>query len=141
MRRGSLEWVDKTGRAVRGKNWTYVLEQLGSAEFKTNFDFKLMRRVVTSCEFKDDTQVTKGMRQWFLREWTDPDVQAAKGDLRPATHPLDPPPAPLQQNQRTGVDDDEADSLGDEMDSDDGDGSAGLTKTFGEWLLGGLPDN
>lgn len=141
MHRGSLEWVDKTGRAVRDKDQAYVLKQLGSADFKTNFDFKQMRRVATSCEFKDDNQVTRSMRQWFLREWNDPDVQAGKGDLRPAIHPLDPPPAPLHQDHQTGVDDDEADSLGDEMDSDDGDGSAGLTKTFGEWLLGGLPDN
>lgn len=140
MHRGSVEWVDKSGRAVRGADRCYVLEQLDKAKFETKFDFKSMRRVAT-CSFEEDNEVTKSMHQWFLREWNDPEVQAAKGDLRPAIHPLESPRSSQQQDHKMDDGDDEADSSGDELGFDDGDGSAVLTKAFQEWLQGGIPEN
>ncbi|KAL1879310.1 hypothetical protein Daus18300_001892 [Diaporthe australafricana] len=136
MSRNSLEWVDKTGRAVHGDERDYVLKQLDSAEFNTAFDFKVMQRVAT-CTFKEDNQVTRSMRQWFLREWNDPDVQAAKGDLRPAIHPLQPPQPPQAQEQRDHVMDDcddGSDGSDDEQGPDGDDGSDVLIKAFQEWL-------
>lgn len=139
MDRGSLEWVDKAGQAVRGGDRAYVLEQLKKADFETKFDFKVMRRVAT-CSFKDDNQITWSMRQWFLREWNDPDVQAAKGDLRPAVHPSEPPLAPQRQDHEMDIGDDEADSSGDGLELDDEDGSTrDLLNAFREWL--GVAEN
>lgn len=126
MSRGSLEWVDEDGRAVRGTDRTYILQQLKNAEFKTNFDFKVMRRVAT-CKFKDDNDTTWSMRQWFLREWNDPNVQAAKGDLRPAIHPLEAHLAPQEEDE--------------EVDPDEEYGSSGLIRSFKEWLLGNIIEN
>lgn len=140
MSRGSLEWVDMTGRAVQGDDRAYILQQLHYSEFETSFDFKLMRRVAT-CEFKDDNQVTRSMRQWFLREWNDPDAQAAKGDLRPAIHPLESQQIREEQDHEMSVDDNEAGSSGDELDLDDEDGSSVLTKAFQDWLQGGITEN
>lgn len=139
MSGGSVEWVDKTGQAVQGGDRAYVLQQLDHADFETNFDFKVMRRVAT-CSFKDDNQVTRGMRQWFLREWNDPDVQAAKGDLRPAIHPSETPFAAHRQDHEMHVGDDEADSSGDELNLDDEDGSTrDLLNAFRKWL--GITEN
>lgn len=91
--------------------------------------------------FKEDNQVTRSMRQWFLQEWNDPDVQAARGDLRPAIHPLESsPPSQAQDHDMDDIDD-EVDFLGDDMDPDDEDGSAILTEAFQDWLKGGLPHN
>ncbi|KAI3401201.1 hypothetical protein diail_11907 [Diaporthe ilicicola] len=140
MSRYSLEWVDKTGRAVQGDERDYVLKQLDSenVEFKTEFNFKHMRRVAT-CEFKEDNQITRSLRQWFLREWNDPDVQEAKGDLRPAIHPLEPRQAPQEQQDHDMDDcDDEYDDSGDKKDHDDKDGGAVLAKAFQDWLTKGL---
>ncbi|KAK2598238.1 hypothetical protein N8I77_011663 [Diaporthe amygdali] len=138
MSRGGLEWIDKTGRAVKGTERTFILQQLDGADFKTHFDFKAMRRLAT-CSFKEDNQVTRSMRQWFLQEWNDPDVQAARGDLRPAIHPLEsPPPSQAQDHDMDDIDD-EVGFLGDDMDPDDEDGSAILTEAFQDWLKGGLP--
>lgn len=140
MSRGSLEWVDRTGRAVRGADRAYVLQQLDCSEFETNFDFKLMRRVA-KCAFKDENQVTRSMRQWFLREWNDPDAQAAKGDLRPTIHPLESRQIREHQDHEMGVDDNEAGSSDYELEFDDEDGSSVLTMAFQEWLQGGITEN
>lgn len=133
MSRGSLEWVDKAGQAVKGDDRAYILQQLHYADFETNFDYKAMRRVAT-CSFKDDNQVTRSMRQWFLREWNDPDVQAAKGDLRPAIHPSEYPLAPQRQDHEMDIGDGEADS-GDELELGDEDGSTqDLVNAFRKWF-------
>lgn len=126
LSRGGLEWVDEDGRAVRGTDRKYILQQLEKVEFKTNFDFKVMRRVAT-CKFEDDNDITWSMRQWFLREWNDPNVQAAKGDLRPAIHPLEAHLAPQQK--------------GKELDPDEENGSYGLIRSFKEWLLGSITED
>lgn len=131
--RGSLEWVGKDGRVVRGTERTYILQQLNNAEFETKFDFKILRRVAT-CTFKDDNQITRSMRQWFLREWNDPDVQAAKGDLRPAIHPLEAHLVPRRRDQEEDVADD------DELDHDEKHSSFGLIRALKQWLLGGNID-
>lgn len=133
MSRGSLEWIDKTGEAVQGAGRDYVLKQLDNADFATKFDFKAMRRVA-DCSFKDDNQITRSMRQWFLREWNDPDAQAAKRDLRPAIHPSEFAPIPQGQNGEMDVVDEDALSLGDELELDDDDGSSALIEVFLEWL-------
>ncbi|KAG8156952.1 hypothetical protein KVR01_013174 [Diaporthe batatas] len=137
MTRGTLEWVDKTGKAARRADREYVLRQLAGAVFETKFDFAVMRRVAT-CTFEDDNQVTRGMSQWFSREWNDPAVQAAKGDLRAAIHPLD---ADDQEEKRkkgngraAGGFDGDVDM--DTDDADDEDISARLIKAFSEWLPG-----
>lgn len=131
MSRGSLEWIDKTGDAVQGADRAYVLRQLDNAEFATNFDFKTMRRVA-NCSFKDDNQITRSMRQWFLREWNDPDVQAAKGDLLPAIHPSDFTPIPQGQNGEMDIVDEDDLLPGDEMGFEDDDDV--LVEMFREWL-------
>lgn len=133
MYRGSVEWVDKAGQAVKGADRAYVLQQLKTADFETNFDFKAMRRVA-NCSFKDDNQVTRSMRQWFLREWNDPDVQAAKGDLRPAIHPSDSITTSHEHNVEMDVGDEEDLSSGDELRLDDDDGSSELIEAFQQWL-------
>jgi hypothetical protein len=120
-----LEWVDEVGRAVRGDDRTYILEQLDNAQFETSFDFKAMRRVAT-CTFKDDNQTTRSMRQWFLREWNDPDVQAAKGDLLPVIHPLEAHLAPKWKDN--------------EVDLDEKHVSFSWIRTLKEWLLGGTTE-
>lgn len=134
MSRGGVEWVDKAGRAVQGADREYVLQQLYDAEFEANFDFKAMRRVA-SCSFKDDNQVTRSMRQWFLRERNEPDVQAAKGDLLPAIHPSESTLIPQAQNDEMDVVDEEGSSSGDELKLDDDDGSSELAEAFRQWLL------
>lgn len=134
MSRGSLEWIDKTGQAVQGADRAYILKQLDNAEFVTNFDFKVMRRVA-DCSFKDDNQITSSMRQWFLREWDDPDAQTAKGDLRPAIHPGEFTPIPQGQNGEMDVVNEDAFSSGDELMLDDEeDGSSILLEVFRELL-------
>ena len=131
--RGSLEWVDGAGRAVRGADRTYILEQLDTAEFETKFDFKIMRRTA-KCSFKENNPLTWDMRQWFLREWNDPDVQAAKGDLHRVIHPSEPP-------QGTEAAADEADFLDDELEPVSEYGARGFIRLLREWLQGGISED
>lgn len=145
MIRGSVEWVDKTGKAVRGEDRDYILKQLDSAVFQTKFDFNVMRRVADSCTFEDDNQTTRGMSQWFFREWNDPSVQAAKGDLRAVIHPSDTNLKSLKKDQENhvarGLDGKAKDGSSDvDMDDDEEDISVGLIKAFNEWLPGRLEE-
>lgn len=135
MTRGSLEWVDKTGKAVRNADRDYILQQLEGAVFQTKFDFNVMRRVAT-CTFKDDNQITRAMSQWFSREWNDPAVQAAKGDLRAAIHPLDA----LKKGQEKDGSGSKASSADVDMEEEEEDISVGLIKAFNEWLPGHLDE-
>ena len=140
MIRGSVEWVDKTGKAVRDEDRDYILEQLDSAVFQTKFDFNVMRRTAT-CTFKDDNQITRGMSQWFAREWNDPSVLAAKGDLRAAIHPLDTNNWRKDQEKRVGFEGKAKNDSSDvDMDDDEEDISEGLIRAFNEWLPGRLEE-
>lgn len=89
MSRGSVEWVNKARQAVQGAGRDYVLQQLDNAKFETELDIN-SRPKMTTCSFEDDNQVTRSMREWFWREWNDPDVQALKHPVRRVNHPLQP---------------------------------------------------
>lgn len=89
MSRRRVEWVDEAGQAVQDADRAYVLQQLDNAKFETEFDPKFKRKM-TTCSFEDDNQVTRSMREWFWREWNDPDVQALKHPVRRVNHPLQP---------------------------------------------------
>ncbi|POS81599.1 hypothetical protein DHEL01_v200037 [Diaporthe helianthi] len=140
MSRGGLDWIDKLGLVARGADRAYILEQLEHAVFETKFDFKIGRRTAT-CAFKDDNQITRGLGQWFSREWNDPAVQAAKGDLRAVIHPSDT----LQKDEEKKHDgfygNSKSDTSSDvDMDDVEEDISVSLIKAFNEWLPGHLDE-